>query len=1347
MIDLTVNRLHFKLSYQNRKNIKKINNFFSDFSKNEIKKILEEIGSNRKITDDLNIIPELRININTIKLNKQGDIDYFEQNRIRKIIKDELSSLIVKATKNNKIDAKSITDYLQNGFSNNSLLIKKNQINNVINKFSKKQLDKFIEFVQSNLSNNNVKERLVKELDIKNLFEITNLLKKKTKSKIKLEEKNLNSKKEYQILLDKINHDIRLKKSKIYNNKNINKILNKNKLRRDIYSIFYSYYTHNKLNKEQLSKLDLYSKELNINLNKNINSVLEKIFVKLLRQSIKPKTFINKMFLFSKNAQSKFKKSLQIKTLENILDVLFDQKIFKYTASKFILKLVEISHKENIKTNKKILHEYLLSKSIKVLQLNNKNIKEKFILSSLAFFNNLNKKNTLLKYYPKIDKYFKDNIKKYNIKNNFDQENNISTFNQNNIFKSIILFFKTGVLNNSSITNHTRLLEIIIDSKKNNTKEYDKFINHIAKENKSFMRFLKFIRITNLKNINFFDKKTTKEITFITDQLTQKFTNKKVLYQNLNKSIIINKINNKSDKNSINFFDKKDEFNNYINSDIVNKLLNTNLDLTFKIQNEKNNINLIYENLVYYLNFLELPWWSSYSNLKEFNIDLKNNFDKSFYKKIVNDKSNQLIANFNNYIVDLNLKELQSKILSTNIKLCNEKKDAAFNFNKIKNEPIYKHLSSDNLTVLLINLISYRDDYKIDIINSLNLTHIVNFLRRIYISQGLDLERYKSNNKKDNENFNNSISLVSLKENYKIYKKNKPSITNNLTQLNEQFEINDKYFFDLIEQFSIHRKKITSNKTNHKKSIDKDELILFTYFTSIFKNLEPEKVLLKFFHLNNFKKNIYYQKAIDLLNEDKKIHINALSKNIINLYYILNKNDLYNNQVFKILVSSMLTYFEETNSYSDEKFFLFFKYYSKEININYEKFINKISALQKIYFKNKELNTFLNTIVYNNELEFENKKTENILSFFDLDKKNNKDNQHKKIRFENLDNISKLEDLEDNSDQKISKKEIENTNISNDEARSKIETENIESINQEISKKEIENVDESINQEISKKEIENIDESSDEYVNKTEIENKNLIELDHINNIYSDDLNSSDINEITFKNLFKDTSEINNNIFDENVIKLVLNDLIYNDKIEDFIKEVENQNIDKVEKPLSFDSIISNNIEPIFINNAGIIILWPFLTNFFKNLNLLEDKQFKDKYCQQKGIYLLHYLLDSNSYPEEFSLVLNKILCGYPIEEVITNQIEINKDDKKEVIILLKSFKKSWSALKNTNINAISETFFKRDGLVKFQDNKCRIIIERKSIDILLQTLPWNTNIIRFPWINFPIFVEWITKN
>ena len=74
----------------------------------------------------------------------------------------------------------------------------------------------------------------------------------------------------------------------------------------------------------------------------------------------------------------------------------------------------------------------------------------------------------------------------------------------------------------------------------------------------------------------------------------------------------------------------------------------------------------------------------------------------------------------------------------------------------------------------------------------------------------------------------------------------------------------------------------------------------------------------------------------------------------------------------------------------------------------------------------------------------------------------------------------------------------------------------------------------------------------------------------------------------------------------------------------------------------------------LFIENAGLVILWPYLTRFFQSLELIEGKQFVSETAAHKSAILLQYLADGQLDTPEYLLVFNKILCGLSWDEVLT---------------------------------------------------------------------------------------------
>ncbi|RZK18067.1 MAG: hypothetical protein EOO86_11060 [Pedobacter sp.] len=69
-------------------------------------------------------------------------------------------------------------------------------------------------------------------------------------------------------------------------------------------------------------------------------------------------------------------------------------------------------------------------------------------------------------------------------------------------------------------------------------------------------------------------------------------------------------------------------------------------------------------------------------------------------------------------------------------------------------------------------------------------------------------------------------------------------------------------------------------------------------------------------------------------------------------------------------------------------------------------------------------------------------------------------------------------------------------------------------------------------------------------------------------------------------------------------------------------------------------------LDSLIIENAGLVIIHPFIKSLFESFKWLNDGFFLDIYSQQRAIVYLHYLV-YNQYPEDESLLLLKALTFY----------------------------------------------------------------------------------------------------
>jgi hypothetical protein len=205
--------------------------------------------------------------------------------------------------------------------------------------------------------------------------------------------------------------------------------------------------------------------------------------------------------------------------------------------------------------------------------------------------------------------------------------------------------------------------------------------------------------------------------------------------------------------------------------------------------------------------------------------------------------------------------------------------------------------------------------------------------------------------------------------------------------------------------------------------------------------------------------------------------------------------------------------------------------------------------------------------------------------------------------------------------------------------------------------------------------------------------------------------------------------------------------------IENFIKELEHQQKNNADaasakkenknvKRTEPDKAVKE--EGIYVSNAGLILLHPFLQPFFAEAGLLDEKnQFISIKAQQKAALLLYYLQSGNEEYKEWEMALNKIICGMQYDDLVPDGILITEKEKEESRSLLQAVVNYWEALKGASIESLQNTFFLREGKITWKEEHWLLQVERTGFDILIERLPWGLGTIKFPWLHHLIFTEW----
>jgi len=166
--------------------------------------------------------------------------------------------------------------------------------------------------------------------------------------------------------------------------------------------------------------------------------------------------------------------------------------------------------------------------------------------------------------------------------------------------------------------------------------------------------------------------------------------------------------------------------------------------------------------------------------------------------------------------------------------------------------------------------------------------------------------------------------------------------------------------------------------------------------------------------------------------------------------------------------------------------------------------------------------------------------------------------------------------------------------------------------------------------------------------------------------------------------------------------------------------------------------------ESFLVENAGLILLWPFLSRLFDKLNLLENGAFVDDESHQKAILLSEYLVTGKTVFEESFLALNKIICGAPLDMFVDINIPLEKFELDLCESLLNSVIKNWEKINGSSVTTLRETFLRREGSISKFNSDFNLNIEKKTFDVLLNTLPWNIKMIQTSLMKNRILVDWI---
>mgnify|MGYP000943005923 CR=1 FL=1 len=168
-----------------------------------------------------------------------------------------------------------------------------------------------------------------------------------------------------------------------------------------------------------------------------------------------------------------------------------------------------------------------------------------------------------------------------------------------------------------------------------------------------------------------------------------------------------------------------------------------------------------------------------------------------------------------------------------------------------------------------------------------------------------------------------------------------------------------------------------------------------------------------------------------------------------------------------------------------------------------------------------------------------------------------------------------------------------------------------------------------------------------------------------------------------------------------------------------------------------------SDADELSIDNAGLVVLWPFLSHFFAHVGLLEEKHFKDAAAQQRAVGLLQYLATGDASFLEYLLPLNKVLCGMEVTEVFDFGAPLAEAETEECGNLLHAVIAQVPILRNMTPTGFRGSFLLRRGMLSTRDGAWLLRVKRETYDVVLDRFPWTIQWVKLPWMEAPLRVEW----
>ncbi|MGE6397589.1 contractile injection system tape measure protein [Chryseobacterium scophthalmum] len=161
-----------------------------------------------------------------------------------------------------------------------------------------------------------------------------------------------------------------------------------------------------------------------------------------------------------------------------------------------------------------------------------------------------------------------------------------------------------------------------------------------------------------------------------------------------------------------------------------------------------------------------------------------------------------------------------------------------------------------------------------------------------------------------------------------------------------------------------------------------------------------------------------------------------------------------------------------------------------------------------------------------------------------------------------------------------------------------------------------------------------------------------------------------------------------------------------------------------------------------YVQNAGLILIHPFIKTFFEHCDLIDLKT-QQLINPELCAHLLHYIATGKTNAPEYDMVFEKFLCNIPMHQTINRHIKLSRKHKTQAKNVIESVQHNWSSMKKSSVELLQNEFFQRPGKLVITDHDYTLTVEQKTQDILLKNLGWGLGLVKLLWKKKFMFVNW----